>query len=47
MTKKKPTSKQPTKAQTARYLTSLLDNDMSQGDRAAIVRTIHILKGDR
>jgi len=41
------TAKKTTKAQVVKYLTSLLDGDMSHGDRAAIARTIHILKGDR
>ncbi len=43
----KSKTKLPTKTAVTKYLTDLLDNEMSQGDRAAIVRTIHILKGDR
>jgi len=41
------TSKAPTKSQVAKYLQNLLDGEMSQGDRAAITRTIQKLKGER
>ena len=43
----KPPAKLPTKTQVVKLLSKMLDDKMSLGDRAAITRTIHILKGER
>jgi len=37
----------PSKPEIAKHLNKMLDSDMSLGDRAAITRTIQILKGER
>ena len=40
-------TKPPSKIQTIKVLEKLLDDDMTLGNRAAITRTIQILKGER
>lgn len=40
-------AKKPTKAQVKKYLTDLLDEDMSMGNRAAITRVLQILNNER
>ncbi len=40
-------AKKPTRTQVAKYLSSLLENEMTLGNRAAITRTIQLVKGDR
>lgn len=45
--KKTSSASSATKSQVVKYLTALLDEEMSLGDRAAITRTIQKLKGER